>query len=75
VERGPYGYSRNPIYLGDTLLLLGLGLAGSWPSLLLGAPIFALAVDRYAIRPEESHLAARFPQDFAAYKKRVRRWL
>ncbi len=75
VESGPYNHSRNPIYLGDTLLLLGLGLAWSWPSLLVGAPVFALAVDHFAIRPEESHLAARFPQDFAAYEKRVRRWL
>lgn len=75
VESGPYGYSRNPIYLGDTLLLLGLGLAWAWPSLLIGAPLFALAVDHFAIRPEETHLAACFPREFATYKARVRRWL
>ena len=75
VESGPYGYSRNPIYLGDTLLLLGLGLAWAWPSLLIGAVLFVVAVEHFAIRPEEAHLATCFPREFAAYKARVRRWL
>jgi protein-S-isoprenylcysteine O-methyltransferase Ste14 len=42
---------------------------------MVGAPIFALAVDHFAIRPEEKHLSARFPSDFAAYQNQVRRWL
>lgn len=72
---GPFGFSRNPIYLGDWILLCGasLLLRTAWP--LIFAPII-WAILRYGvIRHEELHLEARFGDAYRAYKLRVRRWL
>lgn len=75
ITGGPFNWSRNPIYLADALLLIGLCLAlRALPALLL-IPIFISVLTRRFIIPEEARLAAAFPVDFAAYAKRVRRWL
>lgn len=75
ITGGPFNWSRNPIYLADALLLIGLCLAlRALPALLL-IPIFISVLTRRFIIPEEARLTAAFPVDFAAYAKRVRRWL
>lgn len=75
VRTGVYARSRNPIYLGDAMILTGLILYWSaWPSLLL-VPLFIwLITDRF-ILPEEERLARGFGRDFADYAARVRRWI
>jgi protein-S-isoprenylcysteine O-methyltransferase Ste14 len=75
VTGGPYAWSRNPIYLGNTLALTGLALVFDVPWFLVLAPVTALAVRQLAILPEERHLAARFGPAWGAYAARVRRWL
>lgn len=74
VTSGVFAYSRNPIYLGNTLLLAGLALALAWPWLLATALVAAMLVDHLAIRREERHLSARFGEAFAQYAGRVPRW-
>ncbi len=67
--------SRNPMYLGMLLILLGWGL---WLSNLLALallPLFVLYMTRFQIIPEERFLAERFGEQYLAYKARVRRWL
>jgi protein-S-isoprenylcysteine O-methyltransferase Ste14 len=75
VTTGPFSFSRNPIYVGNTLVLAGFGgIAGSlwyW----VAAAVALFLVDRLAVRREEAHLAERFPAGWAAYTARVRRWL
>jgi protein-S-isoprenylcysteine O-methyltransferase Ste14 len=75
VTTGVFNRSRNPVYLGDTLVLAGLVLFWrAWPSLLL-VPLFMwLVTDRF-IRPEEARLRARFGAQFEHWARRVRRWL
>ncbi|MFG1416448.1 isoprenylcysteine carboxylmethyltransferase family protein [Xanthobacter sp. V0B-10] len=75
VTHGPFALTRNPIYLGNTLLVLGLGLAllNAW--LAAAALAAALATDHLAARREEWHLAARFGPAFTAYAARVPRWI
>lgn len=75
VTDGVFAFSRNPIYLGNTLLLMGLALALHWPWLLACALVSAVLVDRVAIRREERHLSARFGQAFTDYATRVPRWI
>ncbi|MET3354430.1 UNVERIFIED_ORG: protein-S-isoprenylcysteine O-methyltransferase Ste14 [Xanthobacter viscosus] len=75
VTSGPFALSRNPIYLGNTLLLLGLGMALANGWLLAAALLAALATDRLAARREERHLAAKFGAAFDAYAARVPRWI
>jgi protein-S-isoprenylcysteine O-methyltransferase Ste14 len=75
VTGGIYRWTRNPMYLGMALVLLGWGLyLGNFGALVLvGA--FVSYIDRLQVDPEESALEARFGDAFAAYRKRVRRWL
>ncbi len=75
VAAGPFAFSRNPIYLGEVLALIGAGVSFNRLWLVLVAPLFAMAVTRLAIEPEEAYLERRFGTAFADYKARVRRWL
>lgn len=75
VQTGPYRFTRNPMYLGMTLLHLGVALAlnAMWPIVLL--PMALVALFRMVIRREEEHLWQTFGDDYVAYRSRVRRWL
>lgn len=72
---GPYRFSRNPIYLGNTLALIGLALALRWGWLLLLVPVTMAAVVWLAIAREENHLEIRFGAAWRDYAAKVRRWL
>jgi protein-S-isoprenylcysteine O-methyltransferase Ste14 len=75
VSTGVYSFTRNPMYLGMVLVLLAWAvyLSSIWS--LLGPVVFALYITRFQIVPEERVLDGLFGAPFAAYKKRVRRWL
>ena len=75
VTGGPYRYSRNPLYVGMTAIYLGItALANSlWPLLLL-QPVQRLMNGRI-IPAEEAYLARRLGDEYAEYRRRVRRWL
>jgi protein-S-isoprenylcysteine O-methyltransferase Ste14 len=72
---GPFRVSRNPLYVAlvATLFAFGLLLASFW--LLISALVLALALDRFVIPSEESALSNAFGAQYAAYARRVRRWL
>ncbi|MGR3757750.1 MAG: methyltransferase family protein [Tranquillimonas sp.] len=75
VKTGVFRFSRNPIYLGDALVLAGVCLIWeAWPSLVL-VPLFMVVIQRRFILPEERRLERAFGPDFAAFKAQVRRWL
>ena len=75
VETGIYRYSRNPIYLGAHLGLVGVAVA--FDSLWLLATLVPFyAVIRYGVvAREESYLEAKFGDSYRGYKARVRRWM
>lgn len=75
VTGGPFRYSRNPIYVGNALIIMGgFFLTGSlW--FIAGAVFFVVAVTKLAIVREERHLAALFGEEWHAYAARVRRWI
>ena len=75
VTSGPYRFSRNPMYVGLTLVYLGLSfLVGTvWPIALLPIVLWSLYV--LVIRREEQYLGAAFADEYGAYRRRVRRWL
>ena len=75
VTRGIYRLSRNPMYVGMLLLLLGWAvLLGSGLAALV-CPLFYLWIDRLQIPFEERHIRALFGKEYDAYRQRVRRWL
>ena len=75
VTTGVYRLTRNPMYLGLALILLGLAvyLGSVWA--LAGPMVFAAYITRFQIAPEERALTARFGAAYSAYCARVRRWL
>lgn len=75
ITDGPFRLSRNPVYLGYTLLYLGVGfwVNSVWPLLLL--PLVVWLMHRLVISREETYLDSRFGETYQAYKQRVRRWL
>ncbi len=75
VTAGPFAWTRNPIYLGNTLLFAGIGLATQARWFIPLAFAAAFAVDRLAIRREEAHLRARFGETWDAYARCVPRWI
>lgn len=72
---GPFRISRNPIYLGDWFLLVGISLLLEtwWP--LVFAPLIWVLLRYGVIRHEEAHLQAKFGDAYRDYIARVRRWL
>jgi protein-S-isoprenylcysteine O-methyltransferase Ste14 len=74
VKTGPFALTRNPIYLADLALLLGVGLVTT-PWLLVLLPVAPLAFRLHLIRHEERELRSRFGSAFDRYARRVPRWL
>ena len=75
VTSGPYQLSRNPIYLGFVLIVIGLPLALGfyWGAIL--SPVVIDAYNRLIITREEAYLERKFGQQYLDYKSKVRRWL
>jgi len=75
VSAGIYGFTRNPMYVGLTCLLLGWTVYLAVPWTLLGPIVFVLYMTRFQIQPEERVLTAKFGREYGDYKDRVRRWV
>ncbi|HWK38530.1 MAG TPA: isoprenylcysteine carboxylmethyltransferase family protein [Hyphomicrobium sp.] len=75
VTTGPYRRFRNPIYLADTMIILGVAELTKNIWLVGAAAAFVALVTWLAIVPEEKHLARRFGQAYLDYKAKSRRWL
>ena len=75
VTQGPYGLTRNPMYVSLVALYVGVTLLANswWPLLFL--PVVVAIVNRAVIVREERYLARAFPTEYGAYVQRVRRWL
>jgi protein-S-isoprenylcysteine O-methyltransferase Ste14 len=75
VRSGPYRFSRNPMYLGIVMMLLGVAVwIGSFPMLL--APVgFFVFMSAVFIPYEESRLQEAFEEEYLSYARSVRRWL
>lgn len=75
VVQGIYRYSRNPMYLGFTSLLIAwAAYLGNLASVVL-IPLFIAYMNRFQIGPEERALQAAFGKEYTAYRAKVRRWL
>lgn len=75
VTDGPFRYRRNPIYIGDALILLGMAEMTKNVWFALVVPVFMILVTWLAILPEERHLEARFGDRWRAYRDATRRWI
>lgn len=75
VTDGLYRYSRNPMYLGFALAVIGIWLLLGFLSPIFATIIFLAVLDRYYIRFEEAVLQKAFGTEYLEYKRQVRRWI
>lgn len=75
VTAGPFRYTRNPIYIGFTLVQLGIALL-SRSGWILAALVPVITVVRYGvIAREERYLERKFGDEYLRYRRSVRRWI
>jgi protein-S-isoprenylcysteine O-methyltransferase Ste14 len=75
VTDGPYRRFRNPIYLADAMILLGIAELTKNVWFVIAAAAFGALVTWLAILPEERHLERRFGKAYLDYKAKSRRWI
>ena len=75
VTSGVYQYSRNPMYVGLVLILLGWAFYLSHFLAFVLLPIFILYMTRFQIQPEEQMMAQKFGKTYQDYLNKVRRWI
>ena len=75
VTKGPFSFSRNPIYLGNTVFTIAIGLIFGALWFLPAGLAAAFAAQKLAIEREEQHLSVKFGKQYRDYCKRVKRWI
>jgi len=75
VDRGPYRYVRNPMYIGAALALSGAAIFYRSLPLLGYAGLFLVITHAFVVWYEEPALARLFGEEYQAYRSRVHRWL
>ena len=75
VTWGVYAISRNPMYLGGFVMLLGWAVFVSNALVFLFLPVYVLYINHFQIEPEERILTSLFGETYGAYRVRARRWL
>ena len=73
VTEGPFRYTRNPLYMGFTLIYTGIALLANalWALLLL--PVVLVVMIYGVIKREERYLERKFGEQYLSYKDKVRR--
>ncbi|MBN1638284.1 MAG: isoprenylcysteine carboxylmethyltransferase family protein [Ignavibacteriales bacterium] len=77
VISGPFAYVRNPLYVGNIFIYIGVGVMSMalFPYLQIGAFIFFYIQYRIIVNDEEKYLVNRFGSDYEAYRKNVLRFI
>ena len=73
-QKGMYGLTRNPMYLGNALIAIGITMVAGSPSMYLVVLPFFLFVYHAIVAAEEAYLRGRFPEPYAQYCAAVPRW-
>ena len=75
VTDGPYRLTRNPGYLGMSLMYAGIAIVSNAPWALVPLPVAIAVIDHGVIAREERYLERKFGARYTDYKRRVRRWI
>lgn len=75
VVSGLYRYSRNPMYVGVMLILIGEAVFWRSPAMALYAAVIFIAFNIFISLHEEPRLRRQFAEEYERYVKRVRRWI
>jgi len=74
IDSGPFGFTRNPMYLGMTAVLMGISILLGSISVYLSPILFFLLSQFHFIAVEEKMLAQKFGERYNVYRNRTRRW-
>lgn len=75
VKTGIYKYSRNPMYVGNFIILIAWGIWLGVPANISLLFVYVIYLTRFQIKPEEQALEATFKDEYRCYKEQVRRWI
>ena len=75
VVKGPYKFTRNPMYLMMLLVCFGFSIILDEAWVFVLTPVCALVIYLTAIRHEEAYLEKKFGDSYLEYKNKVRRWI
>ena len=75
VRKGPYRFTRNPMYLALLLVLIAWGFYLEKGLTFLILPLFVWYMNQFQIMPEEKILEQKFGEGYRSYKQAVRRWI
>ena len=75
VTSGPYGFSRHPMYLGWTSLILGIAFLANTFWLILFLPIVVAITHYFVILNEENYMERKYIQEYLRYHTKIRRYL
>ena len=75
VTSGAFRFSRNPMYLGMIMILVGASVLMGTLSPFTIIPVFAIIMDKVFIVTEERMLEERFGESWRSYRNKVRRWI
>ena len=75
VTSGVFGFTRNPLYITLLLVVSSIAVMVNSLWLIVSAALLWLTLDRVIVRAEEKILDEVFPEEYLAYRSRVRRWV
>jgi protein-S-isoprenylcysteine O-methyltransferase Ste14 len=75
VTNGMYRISRNPMYLGFILILIGIAIMMRSLTPFAIIPVFLVVIEKRFVTTEERMLAEKFGRQYTDYKRKTRRWL
>lgn len=75
IFQGPYRFTRNPMYVGLTLMQIGIGIALDNLWIVVLAAVTLAVIHVIAVRPEEAYLTQKFGDSYRQYLTRVRRYI
>ena len=75
VNKGIFSYSRNPMYLGMLLIIIGFSIIHNLIAVLVIMPLWVIYITNFQIIPEEQAMKILFKEDFLNYCKKTRRWI
>lgn len=75
VARGPYRFTRNPMYVGMTAISVGTALVVNSMWMIVTLPVVIWLLTVLVIRREEAYLSSAFGSSYDEYRRTVRRWI
>ena len=75
VSNGVFSYSRNPMYLGMLIIIIGFSIIHNLIAIIVFMPLWIIYMINFQIIPEEEAMKILFKEDFLNYSKKTRRWI